>query len=157
MATKEQFEFIDERFDQLIKLSTDGAEQAAKFLFLSNTGGAAATLSFLGAVESIRSQYAPKVALGLFVVGIIIVGVQMAIRVHHAEGLLSNFRHDVIAFYGEQIKWKTLTDEDLARSEKVAWIFITGYASFRLLYRRDDCRSFIFSDSMMVRTYRSCL
>jgi hypothetical protein len=84
-------------------------------------------LSFLGAVESIRSQCASKVALGLFVVGVIMVGVHMVIRIRQIEGLLSSFRRDVTAFYGEQIEWKTLTDEDLARSENVAWIFRTGY------------------------------
>lgn len=130
MIAKEHFEYIDDRFEQLINESKDVANKVAQLLFLSNAGGAAATLSFLGAVAGIRLQWAPKAALVLFVLGIIIVGIHMAIRVHYVDGLLSAFRHDVIKFYEERLDWKTLTDTDAKRSEKVAWQYITGYGSF---------------------------
>jgi hypothetical protein len=130
MATKEQFKFIDERFEQLINDSKDVAEKAAQLLFLANAGGAAATLSFLGAVSGIRLQWAPKAALILFVVGIIFVGIHMAIRIHHVDLLLSRFRHDVIKFYDDHLEWSTLTDADAKRSEKVLWQYLSGYASF---------------------------
>ena len=87
-------------------------------------------MSFLGAVSGIRLQWAPKVALGLFVVGIIFVGIHMASRIHHVDVLLSQFRRDVIKFYDDHLEWNTLTDADAKRSEKVVWQYITGYASF---------------------------
>ena len=52
------------------------------------------------------------------------------IRIHHVDRLLSAFQGDVIKFYDEQLEWKTLTDDDAKRSEKVVWQYITGYASF---------------------------
>lgn len=122
--------YIDDRFEQLITESKDVAEKAAHLLFLANAGGAAATLTFLGAVAGIRIQWAPKAALVLFVIGIIFVGCHMAIRIHHVDRLLSAFQRDVIKFYDEQLEWKTLTDDDAKRSEKVLWQYISGYASF---------------------------
>jgi hypothetical protein len=60
MATKEQFKFIDERFEQLINDSKDVAEKAAQLLFLANAGGAAATLSFLVQFPEYGSNGRPK-------------------------------------------------------------------------------------------------
>jgi hypothetical protein len=76
MIANEHFEYIDDRFEQLVTESKDVAEKAAHLLFLANAGGAAATLTFLGAI---RIQWAPKAALVLFVIGIIFVGCHMAI------------------------------------------------------------------------------
>ncbi|MGH7824985.1 MAG: hypothetical protein ACREQ7_07385 [Candidatus Binatia bacterium] len=61
--TREQYEFVDIRWNQLNALAKEDAERAINYLLLTNAGGAIATLSFLGAVESIRSQWAPKGAL----------------------------------------------------------------------------------------------
>jgi hypothetical protein len=58
----------------------------------------------------------------------------MAIRIYHVDRLLSAFQRDVIKFYDEQLEWKTLTDDDAKRSEKVLWQYISGYASFGLFF-----------------------
>jgi hypothetical protein len=56
MIAKEHFEYIDDRFEQLITESKDVAEKAAHLLFLANAGGAAATLTFIGAVAGYGSN-----------------------------------------------------------------------------------------------------
>lgn len=130
MATPEESQFIDERFNQLIALSKDAVERALKYLFLANAGGAAATLSFLGAVNAIRTQWAPKVALTFFVLGLILVGVHTAIWVHYSESLYSNFRRDVTQFYQNQITFEAMAADDFKRSQKTKWLYIVGYLTF---------------------------
>jgi hypothetical protein len=39
MATREEVEFIDDRFNQLIALSKDAGERAMKYLLFTNAGG----------------------------------------------------------------------------------------------------------------------
>jgi hypothetical protein len=98
MATREQLEFIDDRFNQLIGLSRDAFERVIRYLFVANAGGAAATLSFLGTVSAMRTQWATKTALAFFVAGLILVGVHSAIWVHHSDSLYRNFYRDVTRF-----------------------------------------------------------
>jgi hypothetical protein len=103
MATQAQIDFIDERFNQLIGLSKDAVERAMRYLFFANAGGAAATLSFLGTVPAMRTQWAAKTALAFFVIGLILVGLHTAIWIHHSESLYKNFYRNVTKFYQNQI------------------------------------------------------
>jgi len=128
--TPQEYQFIDERFDQLIGLSKDAVERALKYLFLANAGGAAATLSFLGAVPAMRLQWAPKVALTFFVLGLILVGVHAAIWVHYSESLYRNFRGDVTEFYDNRLAFNEVAAADFTRSQNTKWLYIVGYVAF---------------------------
>jgi uncharacterized membrane protein len=83
MATEEQLDFIDKRDNHLVGVSKDAVESALKYIFLTNAGGAVATLSFLGAVFVKRLPL--KFALGLFVAGLILVGVHAALWIHFSK------------------------------------------------------------------------
>jgi hypothetical protein len=138
MWTQEQLDYINQRWTQLNTLSNDAADKAKKYLLLTNAGGAIATLSFLGAVENIRSQWAPKVALSLFLIGLILIGVNTALWVHHIEGMYKSWlegmykswRKNTAAFFEHKIDWDTLNAGDDALAYKTTWLYVTGYSSF---------------------------
>ena len=130
MPTPEQIHFIDARFNQLVAVSKDAIERALKYLFLSNAGGAAATLSFLGAVPAMRTQWALKGALAFFVVGLILVGVHTAIWVHFTDWLFMSLRSDVTKLFQNQIAWETMMAEDAKRAAKTTWLYASGYLAF---------------------------
>ncbi len=129
-ATQEQLNYINTRWTQLQMLSKDASDKAITYLFLANSGGAIATLSFLGAMQSIRSQWSLKVALGLFVSGVFLVGVNTAIWFHHIEGLFKNWRGSTRRFFQGDLNWDTLNAEDDRLAYRTTWLYVTGYLSF---------------------------
>ena len=129
--TQEQLTFVDTRWDQLNTLTKDATDKALTFLMLTNSGGAIATLSFLGAVKDIRSQWPPKIALALFIIGIILVGIFSSMWVHHIEHLYMSWRKDATRFIEGHVDWKTLTQDDETRSfAKITRFYVAGYLSF---------------------------
>lgn len=64
-ATKDALNaYINRRWGQLYELEKEWGERALKYLFLTNSGGAIATLSFLGAAKELTGV-GTKVALFL--------------------------------------------------------------------------------------------
>jgi hypothetical protein len=129
--TPEQHDYINVRWSQLNTLSKEASDKAMSFLMVTNAGGAVATLSFLGAVKEMRLQWAPQMALFLFILGVILVGVHAAIWVHRIENLYRHWRTDATRFITDQLTWQVLTDDDDERSYSGIWKFYAvGYLSF---------------------------
>jgi hypothetical protein len=53
--------YIGNRWKQLGELELDTANEGAKYLFLINSGGAVAVLSFLGAIQRAASVYLAEI------------------------------------------------------------------------------------------------
>jgi hypothetical protein len=133
--TPEERDYINNRWSQLNGLSKEAADRAINLLFLTNAGGAIATLSFLGAVEPLRQQWAPKAALFLFILGVILVGTYTAFWVHHVEHLGWYWRRDSNRFFEGQITWQTLNGDDDERAYgKTTRFYVVGYLSFGCLF-----------------------
>jgi len=126
----ESINYINQRWSQLNLLSKDVSDRAIKYLMLTNSGGAIAMLSFLGASETVRSLLAPKIALGFFSLGIILVGVLNATILHHVDWLFSSWRTDVKKYMEDKIDWETMTDADDKRSYATTLHYIVGYGAF---------------------------
>ena len=115
-ATKEVINaHINRRWGQLYELEKEWGEKALKYLFLTNSGGAIATLSFLGAAEEITGV-GTKVALFLFVLGLVLAGISIATTFHHMSGLLKQYKEGVEDLYGDKITWVALAEADKKRA-----------------------------------------
>ena len=66
---------INQRWGQLYELEKEWGERALKYLLLTNSGGAIATLGFLGASPTAINMLGAKISLFLFVLGVFLVGV----------------------------------------------------------------------------------
>ncbi len=129
-ATKEVLNaHINRRWGQLYELEKEWGERALKYLFLTNSGGAIATLSFLGAAKELTGV-GTKVALFLFVLGLVFAGISTAKTFHHMSGLLKQYKEGVEDFYGDKITWVALTEADKKRAI-ASWLdFAIPYSSF---------------------------
>lgn len=124
-------QYIDRRWDQLLGLVQEAELRILKFLTLSNAGGAAATLSFLGASEAARKLLLPKFSLGLFVLGVVLVGVLNAIGTHKLRFLFTSWKSDANKYMSNEITWGTLFNEDNSRVERGrCLIVVIAYLSF---------------------------
>lgn len=121
---------INQRWGQLYELEKDWGEKALKFLLLTNSGGAIATLSFLGASQVAINSMGVKIALFLFLAGILLVGITTAKTFHDMSSLFKNWKSDVDMYYEDKITWEHLQNEDQRRAVPDSWDYVLPYTSF---------------------------
>lgn len=120
---------INRRWGQLYELEKEWGERALKYLFLTNSGGAIATLSFLGAAKELTG-IGTKVALFLFVLGLVFVGIATAKTFHHMSAVLKHYKQGVEDFYTDKITWVALAEADKKRAV-ASWLdYAIPYLSF---------------------------
>lgn len=121
--------YIDQRWKQLYELSSESSEKAISYLIITNSGGAIAILSFLGASEELRQIIEPKIALLFFVSGVILVGILRAILFHRLEMLFEKWRDDVLQYMKNSISWENIIQNDEKRTGINPWEYLFGYGA----------------------------
>ena len=121
---------INQRWGQLYELEKEWGERALKYLLLTNSGGAIATLGFLGASPAAINMLGAKISLFLFVLGVFLVGVSTAKTFHHMSRLFKAWKVDVDHYYSDKITWEYLHDEDKKRAVEDFWDYAIPYTSF---------------------------
>ena len=121
---------ISQRWAQLYELEKEWAERALKYLLLTNSGGAIATLSFLGGAPGAIGMVGAKIALSLFVVGVVLVGASTAKTYHHMSNIFGKWKAEVDNYYADSITWGHLQNEDRKRAVTDWWDYAIPYASF---------------------------
>ena len=119
-----RIDYINERWGQLNGLFKDYSDNALKYLFLSNAGGAAAVLGFLGASSEVRDALGPRVSLSFFLLGLIATGVLNAVLVHRIDFIFEQWRKNVDRYFSDEITWQQLTRED----DQISWGNIKEYS-----------------------------
>jgi len=120
---------IDNRWEQLYSLEKDWGEKSLRFLLVTNAGGAIATLSFLGASDEALNLRGTKIALFLFVVGVLFVGISVGKNFHHMSKLFKSYKVDVDKFFKDKISWQSLNDEDSKRAKETFLDYVFPYLS----------------------------
>lgn len=138
--------YASERWRQLYELQNDWGTEGIKYLLLVNSGAAVAMLAFLGSVAKARDLSWPKVTLGFFALGIVLVGLLHALRHFHVSQLFKKWRESVNEYYTEQKDWGQIIDEDKKRSERFDWALGMAYLSFACFIAGIVIGMFNFSD-----------
>jgi hypothetical protein len=124
-------EYIATRWGQLSELSTSWGDEAIKYLLFVNAAAMAGTLSFIGAMVHLRPAAWPKIALLLFVVGVVLIGFYHAFRYQRTEWLFGRWREDVDQYKADAMEWNDLLDRDKPRWDQCTWpLMVLPYASF---------------------------
>ena len=126
---KTRNDFISERGEQLHKFYLQHIDETIKYLLYVNAGGAAISIGFMGASESIRNLICLRIALSLFAIGLVCVGILRAILLHKTKYLFDNWQKDVKKYWESQIEYTELIEKDDKRSESYGGAFIVGYIS----------------------------
>ncbi len=121
---------INVRWGQLYQLEKEWGERALKYLLLTNSGGAIATLSFLGASAEAISATGAKISLFLFVLGVFLVGVSTAKTFHHMSRLFKTWKQDTSHYFEDKITWEHLQRQDDERAVEDFWDYAIPYGSF---------------------------
>jgi len=122
--------YVNQRWRQLYELEKEWGERALKYLMLTNSGGAIATLSFLGASSQTINLLGAKISLFLFVLGVFLVGVSTAKIFHNMSHLFKLWKEDVENYQSDEITWEQLQEQDKNRVVNSFLDFAIPYASF---------------------------
>ena len=127
---KANIEYVNERWKQLYGLEMEFSSEGIKYLLLVNSGAAVAVLAFHGSVAAVRDMGWPKVMLGFFVMGVILIGVLHIARFRGVHALFANWQSSVTEYFTEARDWLDIVEEDVARARKTLWVAYLAYASF---------------------------
>ena len=130
---KTNHNYIVERWKQLYGLETEWAAEGIKYLLLVNAGATIAMLAFHGSVEAIRYMLWPKVMLGFFVFGVILVGFLHIYREAGVASLFQEWQNATTQYYDDTKDFTNLVNEDTARSSAPKLgltLHLLGYLSF---------------------------
>lgn len=114
--TAEQVEYINRRWGQLHELEERAVEQAYRYLFLTNSGGAVAVLAY---IAQRGDEARTPLVLGMlvcFVLGVVLVGLGLAKTYEHMSGLYKDWKRDTRRFFARELSFNELTKSDDARA-----------------------------------------
>ncbi|TVO77090.1 hypothetical protein [Sedimenticola selenatireducens] len=123
--------YIEDRWGQLHQLSKESGENAVKYLFTVNAGGAVTVLAYLGSVAGNGpASISAKLGLISFFLGLLFVGFYKAHMVHYHEGLFDHFQKLVRDYYDEKIGWNNMHELDQLKIGEPKLPYVYGYLSF---------------------------
>ena len=127
---RERFEYINSRWRQLYELEKETGLAALQYLFLTNAGGAATTLAFIGTVHADKIHVGAKVALAFYVVGIILSGVSRAQQFHRMSMLFRHWKYLVDEYFKGSLDYQHILEADKSKSGYDKPGIVIGYCSF---------------------------
>ncbi|MEO8332047.1 MAG: hypothetical protein ABI479_06405 [Gallionella sp.] len=104
--------------------------EGIKYLLLVNSGAAVAVLAFHGSVAAVRDMVWPKVMLGFFVVGVILIGALHIARYRGVHSLFRDWQSSVNKYFIDVLDWLDIVNDDAAKARKLSWALYFAYASF---------------------------
>jgi hypothetical protein len=129
-AKQARLDYINSRWKELNELQREAGRLAGTYLMVTNSGGAVAVLSYMGAMKTTTPSVTAPAMLLAFVLGIVMVGVGRAAAYYRVTKRYGRWRRGVQHFYRDEWTWQEL----LADDETMGWQFPLGeflaWASF---------------------------
>lgn len=121
------------RFNQLVTLTAGANEGVWQYLLAVNGGAVAGMVGFIGAVAEYRSAVWSYIALFIFVLGLVIVGIARAHSIHRTNSVFLGWNSVMEKYYSGEITWSEALQKDEENTSNQAAIpWILGWTSFGL-------------------------
>jgi hypothetical protein len=127
---KDCWEAINHRWKQLYDLQTKAGQTALQHLFFANAGGAGTTLAFIDAIGAGKIGLGVKIALAIYVFGLILIGILDAKAVHHIGNLFEQWQSLVKDYLDNKISYEEMMAADKKKAVEDIWDSVVPYASF---------------------------
>jgi hypothetical protein len=99
-------------------------------IYCWNSGAAVAVLAFHGSVAAVRDMFWPKVMLGFFVAGVILIGFLHIAKIRRVNAVFKSWQSSVNDYFTDNRGWSDIVNDDVARAKTFAWSEYLAYASF---------------------------
>ena len=130
--------YVEKRWSDLADRYRVLVDEAARYLFLVNSGGAIATLSYMGALKTVDPIPGARLMLIFFLCGVLLVGVGRALGSYRSYSILMGWSRSVSLYYSNAIDWDDLLKQDAEKgkpslvTDAIAWscfaCFVSGLA-----------------------------
>ncbi|MDN4502512.1 hypothetical protein QX776_08865 [Alteromonadaceae bacterium BrNp21-10] len=126
--------FIENRERQLQSVTTESVDKSLTFLFSANAGSAVAILAYLGAISSKPDVIEFKVALAMFFLGVMLIGIFRVFVTEMYGSLFWAFKKSTENYFEEKQEWEDFYSEINAQVVKnnIPRIFV--YSSFACFF-----------------------
>ena len=123
--------FFNETYKRFYENHLRLSDKVWAFLFTINAGGAIAVLSFIGS-SKFDISIDTKGALCLYILGVILLGIMMAIGYHRALNAVLCWNRKTKDFYKNEMDWEDLTRPRVTTCSKIVdvIIYVCAYGSF---------------------------
>lgn len=122
--------FIESRERQLQSVTTESVEKTLSFLFSANAGSAVTLLAYLGAISSNPNVVAFKVALAMFFLGVMFIGIFRIYVTETYGSIFWKYKASVENYFKEKQEWEDFYKEVNSQVVKNNIPRILGWASF---------------------------
>lgn len=127
---KARIEYVNQRWRDLYERQLDVGNRVIKYLILINSGGAVASLSLIGAMKTLDPISGARWMLALFLLGIVVTGLLMAIGGYRLGRVFRGWRNDTDSYYKDELDWEDVLKQDRDRA-RYFWIAdALGWAAF---------------------------
>jgi hypothetical protein len=122
--------FIESRERQLQSITSESVDKSLAYLFTVNSGSAVALLAYMGAISSKPNAIEFKIALAMFFVGVLFIGVFRAYVTEAYSSLFWKYKKSVDEYFAEKKDWDSFYEEINSQVVKnnIGRIFV--YTSF---------------------------
>lgn len=124
--------YISISSSQIIQAVDYWADLGVKYLLYLNAGGAIVIVAFMGASSSFRGMVGSKLSLLSFILGLITVGIIVAVGFYRMALFLRSLKENNDKYLSNEIDWEDLLENDSKRLRPNKWACLFGWGAFMM-------------------------
>ena len=127
---KDRIEYITRRWVGNFDQYRESVSEAAKYLMAVNSGGALATLGFMGAMKTIYPISGAPAMLVFFLVGILLVGLGRIVGTYRLLGIATSWKDSIEENYQDLITWQDVLHREAESFKRSYVVDIFAWGAF---------------------------
>lgn len=116
--------YVEDRWKDLSLHAHTWSKESLKIIFLTNAGGAVATLTFIGTASTVRAEGWPWIMLGFFCFALILLQIFHGAQYYKLNWMWDSYRRDVVALFSDKKDWEAAEADDEQRADRFLWLDI---------------------------------
>lgn len=129
---EEQVKYISTRWEDLASLERKWIDAVFQYLFITSSGAAIGTLTFMGATVQAKDPVMPWMVLMLvfYVVSLLFVGAGKVSQYFYIRKIYTNWREKCATYYSDSLDWEDMlnNDNEISKDSKLVKFF--SWAAF---------------------------
>jgi hypothetical protein len=129
---EEQVKYLTTRWEELAQLERKWIDAVFQYLFITSSGAAVGTLTFMGATVQAKDPVQPWMVLMLvlFVLSVLAVGLGKASQFFYISGIYTDWRKNSAIYFNDGMDWEELNRLDTEKSKDSSLVKFLSWLSF---------------------------
>lgn len=129
---EDQAKYLATRWEELAGLERKWIDAVFQYLFLTSSGAAIGTLTFMGATVQAKDPVMPWMVLMLvfFVASVLAVGAGKAFQYFYIRSIYASWRSNCASYYNDSLDWEEVLRRDDEKSKDSSLVQFCSWFSF---------------------------